>query len=417
MTRPLHLLTGAAEQLGEGNLACQVPVVGLGEIRTLARSFDAMCGRLRQACDNLQRANTELAVEKSLYEAVFRSMGTAVLTVDERQRVTSMNAAAEVLLGQPAAEIIGALCPTLLSTAAGELPAICRQCPVAGPRKPAQCGPSQEGLVTPGGRPVLVLTTCSRIASTNGGPAGGVRVMRDISSDEIGALRDAFLANVSHDLRSPLGHIKANATLLLRRDAVWSARTTRQSLKAISTACDTLERMLENTLNLSRLNGGGLELDRGPVNVRAPVTQAIRRIRPLAHGHRFVMDVPKDLPPIDGDSGWLGQVLSNLLDNAVKYSPAGTTARVSAAVEPGGVRVSVADEGPGVSPSERRAIFLRFRRGQNTVAQPVPGSGLGLAICQSVVEAHGGRVWVEDRPEGGSVFSFTCPTWSSGAVS
>jgi PAS domain S-box-containing protein len=417
LTGPLHLLTSVAERLGEGNLACQIPVVGLGETRTLARSFDAMCGRLRQACDNLQRANAELAVEKSLYETVFRSMGTAVMTVDQQQRVTSMNAAAEVLLGRPTADIIGATCPTLLSTAAGELPAICRQCPVAGPHKPAQCGPSQEALVTPGGRPVLVLTTCSRIASTNGGPAGGVRVMRDISSDEIAALRDAFLANVSHDLRSPLGHIKANATLLLRRDAVWSPRTTRQSLKVINTACDTLERMLENTLNLSQLNGGGLELNRAPVNVRTLVTQAIRRIRPLAHGHRFVTEVAKDLPTIDGDAGWLGHVLSNLLDNAVKYSPPGTTVRVSAALESGVVRVSVADEGPGVAPSERRAIFLRFRRGQNVAAQPVPGSGLGLAICQSVVEAHGGRVWVEDRPDGGSAFSFTCSAWPSEAVS
>ena len=251
--------------------------------------------------------------------------------------------------------------------------------------------------------------TCSRIASRDGGQAGGVRVMRDISSDEIAALRDAFLANVSHDLRSPLGHIKANATLLLRFDTAWNERSLTQSLMAISTACDTLERMLENTLNLSRLNGGGLDLHREAVDVRTLVTQAVRRVRPLAHRHRFVVDVPKHLPPIDGDPGWLGQVLSNLLDNAAKYSPAGTTVRVSAAVDSSGVRVSVADEGPGVPPSERRAIFVRFRRGQDPATRRVPGSGLGLAICQSVVEAHGGRIWIEDAPGGGSVFSFTCP--------
>jgi PAS domain S-box-containing protein len=416
LTRPLQLLTNTAERLGESNLAGEVPVVGPGEIRTLARSFEAMRDRLRQASDRLQRANADLAVEKSLYEAVFRSMGTAVVTVDEQHRVTSLNPAAETLLGRPMADVLGAACPTLLRTAAGELPNICRTCPVAAGAKPARRGPSQEALLTPGGRPVVVMTTCSRIHARDGHQAGGVRVMRDVSSDEIAVLRDAFLANMSHDLRSPLGHIKGNATLLLRRDTAWNERTRRQSLKAISTACDTLERMLENTLNLSQLNGGGLQLNRGPVDTRALVTQAIRRIRPLAHRHRFVMDVPKGLPAMHGDAGWLAHVLNNLLDNAVKYSPAGTTVRVSADVDPGGVRVSVADEGPGVPPSERRAIFVRFRRGQSPATQSVPGSGLGLAICQSVVEAHGGRVWVEDRPGGGSVFCFTSPTQAVGAL-
>ena len=408
VTQPIGRLTRVATSIGHGDFAQPVPLVGHGEVRTLARSLEDMRHRLKESTAGLQRALADMAAGKALYEGIFQSMGTAVVAVDEQLRVTSVNPAAEVLLGQPAERIIGTACPTLMRSASGDVPAACQTCTVTTATGPAMYGPRQEALLTRSGRPVFVLTTCSRAAVGADQSTRAVRVMRDVSSDEVASLRDEFLGNVSHDLRTPLGHVKGNADLLLRRDVTWDTRTTRDSLKAISSAVDTLDHMLKNLISLSRFNAAGLELRLRRVKVRGLVTQAVRRARPLAGRHRFVLDIPRDIPDIEADATWLGEVLANLLDNAVKYSPAGTVVRVTAEDCARMVCVSVADQGPGVPASEHRAIFVRFRRGENALAQHVAGTGLGLAICQSVVEAHGGRLWVADGPNGGAVFSFTC---------
>jgi PAS domain S-box-containing protein len=409
VARPLRLLTRAAERLGRGDLGEAIPAAGHGEVRTLARAFDEMRCHLGQARSSLEGAYGELAVEKARYEAVFRSMAAAVITVDEKRRVTSVNPAAEALLGQSLQEVAGVSCQQLFRTPSGEPRNFCQvSCSLAGGNSSTATAPIPEVVVMPDGRSVTIVSTCSPIASADGTILGAVEVIRDVSAEEIAALRDQFISNVSHDLRSPLGHIKGFATTLLRRDTTWDAGTVRDSLKQINRGCDTLERMLENLIDLSQLNAGP-PLERRPTDIAQVIKGAIRRVRPLARRHRFTVRLPSKLPSVEADAHRLGQVLTNLLDNAVKYSPAGSTVWVSAEAEDGVVRVSVADEGPGVPLSERHAIFVRFRRGPYALALQVPGSGLGLAICQSAVEAHGGRIWVEDRPGGGSIFSFTCP--------
>jgi PAS domain S-box-containing protein len=408
ITQPVRRLTRVATRIGRGEFAVPVPIVGHGEIRTLAGSLEDMRQRLEQSTAEVQRAFVDMIAEKALYEGIFQSMGTAVVALDQRLQVTSVNPAAEALLGQPARGIIGEDCRMLIRSASGGVPVTCQACTLDMEGGPAFLGPRQEALLTRSGRPVFVLTTCSRAAVGPDGSTGVVRVMRDVSSDEVAALRDEFLGNVSHDLRTPLGHVKGNTDLLLRKDVSWDSRTTRDSLRTISAAVDTLDHMLSNLINLSRFNAAGLDLHFEKVKVRRLVIKAVRRARPLAGRRRLVVDVPKDIPDIEANAAWLGEVLANLLDNAVKYSPSGSELRVTAEACSAMVRLSVVDRGPGVPASERRAIFVRFRRGENAVTQHVAGTGLGLAICQSVVEAHGGRLWVDDNPEGGSVFSFTC---------
>ncbi|HEX5504898.1 MAG TPA: ATP-binding protein, partial [Thermomicrobiales bacterium] len=223
------------------------------------------------------------------------------------------------------------------------------------------------------------------------------------------ALKDALLASVSHDLRTPLAAIRAAAGSLLQEDIDWDPETRREFAATIDEEAARLNRLVGALLDMSRLEAGVLRARTALYPLDDLIRTVVARLAPRAGDHPVAVDLPADLPPAPLDPVQLDQVLTNLLENAVNYSPAGTPIAVTAALEPNGeaVVVRVADRGPGIPRRERAHVFDKFSRLR--AAAPVKGSGLGLAIARGLVEAHGGHLWVEDTPGGGATFAFALP--------
>jgi two-component system sensor histidine kinase KdpD len=220
-------------------------------------------------------------------------------------------------------------------------------------------------------------------------------------------LRQALLSSVSHDLRTPLASIKASAGSLLAQGVEWSEADRLDFLSTIDRESDRLNRLVGNLLDMSRIEGGALKPQTDWYDLGDLVREVVERLDRTLRGHPIRVAIPDDLPPIEIDYLMVDQVLTNLVENAAKYSPAGTPIEVRLEPEAASLRVAVVDHGPGVPVAERARIFDKFYRLGSRGA--VGGSGLGLAVAKGLVEAHGGRVWVEDTPGGGATFCFTLP--------
>ena len=215
--------------------------------------------------------------------------------------------------------------------------------------------------------------------------------------------RAALLRSVSHDLRTPLASIRAVASDL--RDGVVYDEETRAEL--LATVCDEaerLDRIVANLLSLSRIEAGALKPERQAVDIDELVADRVRRLGGLFSQVRVQVDIPAELPLVDGDYTQLDQVVTNLLENAARYAPPASLVRVVAGQRNGMVEVCVSDEGIGVADWERKRIFEPFRRGEGSRS-----SGVGLAICKAIIEAHGGTIEVDRTPGGGATFVFTVP--------
>lgn len=223
--------------------------------------------------------------------------------------------------------------------------------------------------------------------------------------------RAALLRSVSHDLRTPLATIRAVVSDLSVTGAPYDDATRAELLGLVGDEAERLDRLVANLLSLSRIEAGALKPERQAVALDELIGEVVRRLSRLFTRCRVQVELPRDLPLVDGDYTQIEQVVSNLLENAARHSPPGSMVRVGGSVTgaAGGVEVWVDDEGPGVAPFERERIFEPFRRGE------VGGSsGIGLAICKAIVEAHGGSIVVEGAPGGGARFRFSLPRRSDG---
>jgi signal transduction histidine kinase len=223
------------------------------------------------------------------------------------------------------------------------------------------------------------------------------------------ALKLKFLAMISHELRTPLASIKGFATTLLADDVVWSPERQRDFLETINLESDKLSDLIEQLLDLSRIEAGILRISPKKQPLQRIAIPALEQIKAVITDHELVVNIPKDLPAIYGDGQRIAQVITNLVGNANKYSPPRTTITVSARRMQELVQVDVADQGFGIPPQERRRIFEAFHQLENKSGSQMRGAGLGLAICKGLIEAQGGTIWVQDSSGPGTVVSFTIP--------
>jgi two-component system sensor histidine kinase KdpD len=210
-------------------------------------------------------------------------------------------------------------------------------------------------------------------------------------------LRAALLSAVSHDLRTPISAIKASVTSLLQRDVEWTSSAQHEFLTTIDEETDRLNALVGNLLDMSRLQSGDLEVRETPVGLDQVLPAALRSIG--ADDDSLELDVPESLPRVLGDAGLLERALANVLANAIRYSPAGSPARVTAGPVDGIVDVRIADRGPGVAEADQARLFMPFQRLGD--ARQDEGVGLGLAVARGFVEAMGGEIEVEETPGGG----------------
>jgi signal transduction histidine kinase len=228
---------------------------------------------------------------------------------------------------------------------------------------------------------------------------------------ELDRMKTELLGTVSHELRTPLGSIKGYATTLLSYGNKLKRDEQREFLEIIDSEADRLTQLIENLLDMSRLEAGVLRIDREPTRLGEIARDLVRKVQLAAPDHTFELDWPATDPLVAGDSRRIYQVIQNLLTNAVKYSPDGGTITLAGRQERHDLMVSVQDQGLGMPASELDRIFDRFHRVSGDVArQKIGGTGLGLAICKGLVDAHGGRIWAESEGDSkGSVFKFTLP--------
>ena len=220
-------------------------------------------------------------------------------------------------------------------------------------------------------------------------------------------LRNSLLSAVSHDLRTPLATITGSASALVEQESQLDASARRELAQAIQEEADRLNRLVHNLLEMTRLESGGIHVRKDWHPLEEVVGSALARVEKHLGQRRVDIDLPPDLPLVPLDPLLVEQVLINLLDNAVKYTPETSPVEISASVEDRAVRVTVADRGPGFAPGEEARIFEKFYRGQEAGTRA--GAGLGLAIARGIVEAHGGRITAEPRPGGGALFRFSLP--------
>jgi two-component system, OmpR family, sensor histidine kinase KdpD len=220
-------------------------------------------------------------------------------------------------------------------------------------------------------------------------------------------LRSSLLSAVSHDLRTPLTAIAGAASGLLEEETPLDPAAHHELCQTIYEEAHRLNRLINNLLEMTRLESGGVQVQKEWQPLEEVVGAALTRLEAQLHEHPLTTHLPADLPLVPLDSVLIEQVLINLLDNAVKYTPPGSPIALSAWATEDAVMVEVADQGPGLPPGEEQRIFDKFYR---TPRAAMPsGSGLGLTIGRGMVEAHGGRMWAENRPGGGTAVRFTLP--------
>jgi PAS domain S-box-containing protein len=226
---------------------------------------------------------------------------------------------------------------------------------------------------------------------------------------EVDRLRIELLANVSHELRTPLASIKGFATMLLDYDKRLTPREKREYLETIDKNTDRLAELIEQLLEMSRLEAGMISINKIPADVIALCRDVIAEAHARAPDHIFVLDLPSKLPGINIDERRIRQVLDNILDNAVKYSDTGTEIALSVRNTGPDLLFTVADHGVGIPPKDLPHVFERLFHHSQRKASRVPGAGLGLPISKGLVEAHGGKIWLESEEGAGTRCSFTLP--------
>ncbi|HEY5122039.1 MAG TPA: ATP-binding protein [Acidimicrobiales bacterium] len=235
------------------------------------------------------------------------------------------------------------------------------------------------------------------------------QALRSQLLEEVDRLRRGLMGAVSHDLRTPLSTIKVASSTLSDRSESLSPDQTFELLELIEIETDRLTRLVTNLLDMTRIEAGVFAIDRAPARADDIVRDAVDALGPTLQGTDVKINVPSTLPIVDVDRVLVGQVLVNLLDNAARHNPPNSLITVTGELRNQRVTISVADEGPGVAPSDREAVFDRF-------AQFDTGgrAGLGLTIAKTFVEAHGERIWYETAPGGGARFVFSLPLATDG---
>lgn len=388
LTAPLERLTASARRFARGDYSPSLDASGgPSEVRVLARTLDKMRKRVA-------RSTAALSDERDVLDAVLESAGSGIALVATNGK--------PVLRNRRWAEFA---VPTLLRVGDGRPLEDAIQDWLTEPMRIGGADYERNG-------PAYARYRCytAPVEHDDGRLFGRLFVLHDVTRDsEADRLRNAFMATMSHELRTPLAAISGYTSTLLT-NGPWDAATQHEFLEIIESSARLLTRLVDNLLDAAALEAGALRLDTEPLRLDRVAEDVVVRLRPLGAGHALQINAAPDLPMADADPLRVEQIITNLVENAIKYSPDGGAITVSLAATGGGeVHVGVGDSGIGIPPDEVQHIFDRFYRGGNSGRRPKRGAGLGLFVCQRLVEAHGGRIWVTSTPGVGSIFHFTLP--------
>lgn len=392
-----------ASIIGHSNLT----VIILLALALLAGQLERALQEARQRNRELLLLNQELARLKAFNERIVQTLEEGIVIVDAQGRLTFVNPRLEAMLGYAPGELIGRHLSDLLAQSVTEQSRPLVEAEHA--KRPQGVSGRYEALVrTRDGRELHILVSATPFFE-DGRYAGTLAMVLDISARvRLEASQREFIAMASHDLRSPLQSIVGYLDLVLTDEGM-DAATQREFIQIARNESERLIHLANNVLDLTRLQAGQMSLTPQPADVRPLIEQVTGEVWPLAQRKQIalVTEIAPDLPPAMVDGEAFHRILTNLMTNAVKFTPEKGTMRVVAAGQDGEVLIQVWDNGPGIAEEELPKIFEGFYRGVN--ARDRLGAGLGLTIARQLVEAQGGRIWVKSALGQGSVFSFTLP--------
>ena len=362
-------------------------------------ALSALAGNASAVLSNAELYQ-RVAVERERSYAILSNVADGIVAVDREGKVVLWNEAAEGMTGVPAAAALGRTPAEVLQRelASGDDHRV-------GDRVGERVLPIQRG-----GEEVWLSLTEAIMRDPVGSVSGRIFAFRDVSAELIvDQMKSAFVSTVSHQLRAPLTSIYGFAETLLRRDVLFGEAERETFLGYISSEAQRLTSIVDTLLDVARLEAGDLHVEVAPTDLRAVVSEVVTTVEQgaVVNGHRFVLHLPEEPLAASADPEKLGQILTNLLDNAVKFSPDGGTVTVEAHRRRGRVEVRVVDEGHGIPEGEREHIFSKFHRSETSGGPG--GAGLGLFIARGLVTAMGGRIWVDSAEGGGSSFAFDLP--------
>jgi K+-sensing histidine kinase KdpD len=222
-------------------------------------------------------------------------------------------------------------------------------------------------------------------------------------------MRSAIMATLSHELRLPLTAIKGYTTALLMDELEWSDEKRNSFLRQMDDECDNMQSMIQDMLDTSILDADQFILEFQPVRLQNLVLQIISEVQQRTAQHRFITEFSPNFPILNVDIRWIKQVFRNIFDNAIKYSPEGGLIFIRVNERLTDAVISVADQGVGIAPEDLIPIFEKYFRGKTPAGYHVPGTGLGLPITRAIIEAHGGKIWVESILDQGTTVFFSLP--------
>lgn len=407
ITRPLVALTHAARRVQGGDLDARAEPRGEDEVADLAHAFNRMTESVSGMTTDLREAAEEQTRLRSRLETVVNSMGDGLIAVNDAGRVVTYNPAAGAIVGLPRSRVVGKALKDVLHVrdSSGR--------PVGGRSVPT----GTAFVRRPGGQDVPVAISSSPLMDGAGEPLGRVYVLRDMSREyEVERMKSEFLSNVSHELRTPLTPIIGYAEILHRKEV--PNRKAREFAAGILESARRLERIVAMLVDFSAIEAGRMAVTMESTAIGPILTRAADAWRARASSHHIVTRIARGLPPAMVDVPLVSRILDELIDNAVKYSPAGGRVMVAVAQEEGDgrlaqgggmLRVDVKDQGIGIEPEDIARIFQDFRQLDASDTRAFGGLGLGLAFVKRVVEAHGGKIHAVSEPGKGSTFSFTLP--------
>ena len=369
------------------------------------------------AIDNARLVQV-LSDEKDKMESMLEGSAEGIMSIDARRRIVGFNSAMEKLTGYSRGTVMGQPCYEMLNLRDWEGRSICNttRCPML--IRGEGCLPTcelQGRIQAADGQDIEVAMVYSVVRSRDRGqPLRAVINVRDITRlREVENLRSAFLSMLGHELQTPLSIIKGYTGTLARSDARWNKKTLRNGLQVIEEECDRLSKLVNRLLLASRIETRTVTLKKEEVQLPTLAGKVVRRLEATTDNHTFGIDFDPDFPAVHADPDRMEEVITNLVDNAIKYSPRGGKITITGKADSANVKLTVADEGIGISGRDLEHIFERFRRGDNSQVKKVRGMGLGLYICKSIIEAHGGKIEISSELGKGSRFTFTLPLQES----
>ncbi len=344
-----------------------------------------------------------------LFELLIHNIPVGIFVVDRNGVIVEFNKVAQQITGYSREEALGKKCAEVLRSS------LCHtNCPLFGPDTSNRPKVSQRATIrTKDQREVPIMFTSASLIDEKGQMKGGIEMFRDISeSERLEKHRRVLISMFAHDLKAPVAIAGGFLTRLLKGKAGALTPKQEEYLRAIDREIRRLDNYIHSFLNILKMEAGQVPLSLEPCSIDKALDELTEGFKMQAAGKSINLrtEVPDSLTLVMADKEQLQRVVSNLLDNAIKYAPEGSEVLIRVYETPDEVVCMIKDSGPGIDPEDLPHIFDPFYRGRRGGVGPAKaGSGLGLAVVRSIVEAHGGKVWVVSEPGQGTIFYFTIP--------